>query len=264
MTFHFGETPDSRTGGNGSETRKYFAHGTTDAAYVRSYAKAVIPPLIVVDEGVLYRQEIGIDSWNGPYCNLTATFGKQQPDEQVGSIKWGFDGTGGTVNIKASRSTVASYPAGAVDHGGSIGVGKDGDVEGCEIVIPSMKFNVSFTHPRGFITLSRAFQLGGAIGKSNSGTFFGKPSGSFLLVGARGSDGTDADAEVSYEFAYSENLQNEVIGGITVAQKDGWDYAWISFGDDKDANDKPIRKPIAVHVERVYERINFPSILGFG
>lgn len=263
MSFRFGESPDSRTGGNGSETRKYFAYGTTDAAFVRTYAKAAIPPVIVVDEGILYRQDVTIDSWDGPYCQITATFGKQQSEEQVGSLKWGFDGTGGTVNIKASRSTT-SYPAGAPDHGGSIGVGKDGDVEGCEIIIPSMKFNVSYTHPKGFITLSRAFQLGDAIGKSNSNTFFTKPAGSFLFIGVRGSDGTDSDAEVSYEFAYSENLQSDVIGGITVAEKDGWDYAWIQFKDDIDANSKPIRKPVAVHVERVYERINYSSVVGFG
>lgn len=262
MSFQFGEKPDSRTGSSSEHNRKYFACGTTDGDYVLAYADAMIEQAIVTLNGTLYRQPITIDSWKGPYCELSVTFSKQQQSEnKVGSLKWNYDTTGGTVNIKAALEHMASYPAGAKEHGGAIGVNKD-EVEGCEVVIPAMKFTVTYTHPRGFISLDRAFQHGDYTGAVNSNTFFTRPAGSFLFLGATGSDGSDADAEVTYQFAYSKNLQNKIISGITVTEKDGWDYAWISFKPDTN-NGGAVRVPQAVHVERVYERTNFATLFGF-
>lgn len=263
MAIFCGEKPESRTGTEKppTELRKYFTTGTVDPDYARDYAKTQIPTAIVTSQGTLYRQGVDIESWEGPLCNLSAAFAKGE--NEVGSLKWSFDGTGGTVNIKASKSNQGRYPAGAKDHKGSIGVTKDGDVEGTEIIIPALKFTVTYSHPLGVITLAKAFQLGDTAGVVNSDTFFTKPAGSFLFLGASGSDGTDAEAEITYNFAYSKNLANDIISGITVTTKDGWDYGWVYFADKNEAG-KPVVAPVSVNVERVYDRTSFVSLFGFG
>lgn len=263
MSFIFEEKPDSRSGGeeSPSQTREYYSYGETDEVFVQNYARSVIPAVVVTGIGNLWRKDIAY-KWRGPLCDITATFGTLSDSPQTGSFTWNFDTTGATVTVKAGKSHVASYPPGVKQHGGAINVTKDG-VEGTEIIIPAMKFNVAFRHPQGVLNLSRAFALGDATGASNSDTFFTKGAGSFLFVGATGSDGSDAEAEVTYQFAYSKNLVNEVVGGIANVTKDGWDYAWLEFADAVNAGGA-VKNPIACHVDRVYDRIAFSTFFGFG
>ena len=61
----------------------------------------------------------------------------------------------------------------------------------------------------------------------------------------------------------SQNLANKVIGGITVAQKAGWNVAWVAYKPNN-AGAKPTIEPTAIYVERVYEQINMGLALGFG
>lgn len=249
----------SRSGDAERRTLRYFIEGESNVSVAEAYATANMPLVLATLTGNLWRQPPRFDWTASTYCVATADYTREK--NQSGSFSWSFDTTGGTVNIKASKSTVNRYPAGAADHGGAIGVNGE-DVEGTEVVIPAMKFNVSFRHPLGAINLAKAFQLGDATGTSNSDTFFTKPAGSFLFLGATGSDGSEQEATLDYQFAYSKNLQNQVIGGITGITKDGWDYAWIYFESEVD-DGKPIRKPKEVHVERVYDRISFGSTFGF-
>jgi hypothetical protein len=259
MSFQFDELPDSRSGDDDSQVRKYYANGSSDDVYVQAFARSTVPSVVVTATGNLYRQPLQYDWESSNHCVVTANYARLK--NETGSFSWNFDTTGGTVNIKASKSTIASYPGGAAQHDGAIGVNGE-EVEGTEIIIPALKFNVSFRHPTGAINIAKAFQLGDATGSSNNDTFFTKPAGSFLFLGATGGDGTESEATLDYQFAYSKNLQNAVIGGITVTEKDGWDYAWIEFKSDADAG-RPIRTPLAIHVERVYDRISYGSTFGF-
>src|SRR5262245_24913709 len=65
-----------------------------------------------------------------------------------------------------------------------------------------------------------------------------------------GEEGSDTETEVAYDFACSENLQNVVIGEITVAEKQGWDVYWIEFKQDASGS-RPLTQPEFIHVERV-------------
>ena len=266
MDFQFGEKPNSRSGTSKppTETRRYFAVGSSDREYVRAYAASVIPAQIVTTEGTLYRQDIADDWTSSNYCELTVPYAKNE--NETGSMKISFDTTGGTVNIKASLSTIGAFGGGAAvgDFGGAIGVnGPDQDVEGTEIVIPAGKLTISYSHPAGVITMAQIKTLMRNTGVVNSDTFMTFAAGEVLFLGATGSDGTDADAEVSYSFACSENLINQVIGGINVVAKDGWDYAWIKFAEAVAAG-KPVKEPQSIYVERVYRRTNLGLLLGFG
>ena len=45
---------------------------------------------------------------------------------------------------------------------------------------------------------------------------------------------------------------------INVDSKDGWDYLWVKYEDEVSEEKKNlVKKPVAVYVEKVYERKNF-------
>lgn len=183
--------------------------------------------------------------------------------QQAGSMTLSFDTQGGTVHIKNSRSTVASYPAGAApDFKQAIGV-HDDEVDGCDIIIPALKLSVSYKHPLGAISLARIKLLALATGTVNSDTFLTFPPGSVLFLGASGSEGTTSETEVTYHFACSEEANGLTIGTVTGITKQGHDYLWVSFTDDVDGG-RAIKRPQFVYVERVYKRASLSGILGFG
>lgn len=266
MSFTFEEMHDSRSGDDNSQTRRYVAYGSSDDVLIQNYARSQVPSVIVTGVGNLWRQPLQYE-WNGPHCIVTAPFAKPSSNSPpTGSFTWNFDTTGGTVTIKAAKSHVATFPDPGGDGNpfkGAIGATKDG-VEGTDVIIPALKFNVTFRHPQGIINLNRVFALADATGTSNSDTFFTKTAGSFLFLGATGGDGSESEAEVTYQFAYSKNLQNAVIGGINNINKDGWDYAWLQFKDEVFNAAIPVKQPLYVHVERVYDRLAFGTLFGFG
>lgn len=265
MAIRIGELPDSRSGNGTSEERKYWVMGTSDRATIEATVLSYAPAVVVTYISTLFRDNrgIGVRFSSNNYCVVTVPYSETDTSGQEGgSFAWSFDSTGGTVNIKCALSHVASYPAGAPNHQGAIGW--DGtEVQGADIVIPAGKFSVQFTHPRGVLNMQKAKAIMRNTGKVNSDTFLTYAAGEVLFLGGRGSDGSNAPAEVNYDFAVSENLQNQVIGGITVAEKQGWDVAWIQFKEDLDST-KPIRPPQWIHVDRVYRRMGMSSFFGFG
>lgn len=267
MTFRFEEKPTSRSGAITARTqdRMWYASGSVDENFVISYALAATPAVISTPQGTLYRQDVKYD-WSAPdYCNVTVPYGPNS--RATGSVKITFDTTGGTFNLKASYQTMGSYKqpadAGAIpSQGGAIGVHGD-EVDGVDVTIPALKISATFRHPAGVITLAQIKALARATGMVGSAPFLTFQPGEVLFLGCTGSDGTDAEAEITYQFAMSENLQNQLIGGITVVEKQGWDVSWIQFADNVDAG-KPIKPPKYIRVERVYRRTNLGLLLGFG
>lgn len=261
MAFYFHERPNSRKSTTFPPTleRQYVAGDETDAAVIRAFALNAIPYNIATTQGILYRQDLVIEP-NGPSIwYITAPYATNQ--RATGQRRLTFDTSGGTINVKASKSTVASYPTGtATDHKQLIGVHGD-QVDGVETVIPALKISLAFRHPAAYITIAQIKNLARHTGKVNSDTFLTFAPGEVLFLGASGSEGTDAETEVTYQFACQENLQNLIIGGITVAAKDGWDVAWIQYKDAVDSN-KPAVQPEYIYVERVYDRIPLASSLG--
>jgi len=256
------ERPVSRGQSNSTtEQRSYWIAEVSDANAVRAMVLAASPGAIITLTQTLYRQtkEISIEAEAANHWIATVPYG---PSE-VGSVKWGFDTQGGTVNIKAALEHMASYPDGAASHGGAIGVHGD-KADGVDIIIPALTLNVSYSWPKGIITLGQVKALARNTGKVNTDHFLTFEPGEVLFLGATGSDGTDAPADIAYQFACSENLQNKIIGGINVVEKKGWHVAWVEFKDGDVASGKPIKPPKAIHVERVYETINLQALVGFG
>jgi hypothetical protein len=261
MVFRFKERPTSRRSAKNQFELQYVAAGATDEYYVRGYALAATPAIVNTPEGTLYRQDLSIDWQASDIAYVSVPYAERKKEN--GTFRLSFDTTGGTLTIKCAKEHIATFPStGAPNHGGAINVHGD-EVDGTDIVVPALKITAHFTHPAGIITLPQIKHLARTTGKSNSDNFLTFAPGEVLFLGCSGSEGTDAPTEVAYQFAMSENLQNHVIGGISVLAKAGWDVAWIQFKDDV-SNNKPVKPPEWIHVERVYDRVPLALALGFG
>lgn len=262
MTFRFHERPVSRstTHAQPSYTANYMASGTNDAAFVKSFALAATPAVVSTVQGTLYRQDLQIESQGHELFYITVPYGPRK--NETGQFRLTFDTTGGTVHITASKETVGKFPSDAANHKQLIGVHGD-NVDGTDIVIPALRISVVFRHPLGMITIPQIKNLAGYTGCVNSDTFLTFAPGEVLFLGASGSEGSDAETEVTYQFACSQNVSGLSIGDVASVVKKGHEVAWIAYKDDTD-DGKPVKRPQAVYVERVYDTIAMSTSLGFG
>lgn len=266
-TFRFTESRDSRrtTKNPPTYTAAYTAAGTNDGAYVKAYAMAATAAIASTIDGLLYRQDITVDPIGFELWKVTIPYGKTE--QATGSYTLAFDTTGGTIHISASKETIGKYPSStAPDYKQLIGVNAD-QVEGADIVIPALKISAHFKHPAAIITISRIKYLSSVTGMVNSATFLTFAAGEVLFLGATGSEGTDTETEVSYQFAMSANATGLTIGDVASVVKKGHELAWIKYKDNTSTADgvvQPVKQPEFVYVERVYDTIDLALALGFG
>lgn len=248
-----------------SETHRLTLIGTDDRHVVNAYVMSGTPALVTTTYGVLYRQDIELTRTAYNHWSVEIPYASGQAD--VGDWSWDFDTTGGTVHITQAKEEVGRYPSTtAPNQLGAIAV--DGDeVKGTEIVVPAMKLNVRFRHPLGFLTLPRAKYLSNITGTVNSDVFLTFAPGEVLFLGSRGSDGSAAEAEVTYQFAMAANATGLTIGSIAGVAKKAWEVAWIRYHDTVTTvggADNPTRVAKYVYVDRVYDTIPMATALGFG
>ncbi len=239
------------------------ASGTLEA---RAVAHANIPAFFDTDFGRLYLQDLRTRkvAYDEFECE-----GQYAPREfTTGSWTWDFDTTGGTVHITNSKETVRSFAATGVsestipDHENAIDVQGE-EVRGVDVTIPAMRMNVNFKHDKGVVTLDWARLIHDITGMVNSAPMLGFEPGEVLFLGGRGADGSEAEATVSYNFAMSANLSNYSIGSIAGITKEGWNVAWVAYKDNVD-QDRLVKQPEFLYVERVYDTIDLAAVLGFG
>lgn len=261
------EIPDGidSTGLEPTQIRRYKIVGVANVNTANAFAIASTPSIIGTIYGILYRQDIRIRKSAFNHWMLEVPYGPRKAI--TGDFTWDFDTTGGTVHITQAKAEVGRFPtASAPDQKGAIAV--DGDeVKGTEIVVPAAKLNVNFRHPLGVITIPQFKFLYGITGTVNSDVFMTFAPGEVLFLGARGADGTDAEATVSYQFAVSKNESGFAIGDITGISKKAWEVAWIRYKDaivTTGGEDVPTREPKFVYVDRVYNEIPFAASFGFG
>lgn len=247
------------------QTNVFTAAGSGDGEYVRAYAMAATPAILSTLMGMIYRQDIAVDPIGFELWKVTVPYAERK--SETGSYSISFDTTGGTVHVSASKETVNKYPAAtAPDYKQLIAVNAD-QVDGADVVIPALRMTVNFRHPAAIITLSRVKYLAQITGMVNSATFLTFAAGEVLFLGAAGSEGTDAETEVTYQFAMSSNATGLTIGDVANIVKKGHDLAWIKYKDATDTPDStalPVKQPEFVYVERVYDTVNLALALGFG
>lgn len=262
LIFTFDETPDSRQASAEDYLLIYKAVNENDDAIVYNYAINATPSVVYRPTGAMYRQDIRVtpDGWNQYIVEVSYSLLSATPFN-VGTFAFSFDTTGATINIKAAKEHIASFPD-AGPHGGAIGVKDDGEVEGADIIVPALKLTYTYKHPQGVVTEAYARLLASVTGMTNSVAFHGFEAGELLFAGANGSDGTNAEAELGYQFIGSANASGLTIGDISSIVKGGHNYAWVEF-QDAVVSGKAARKPKRVNIERVYDSFNFATTFGW-
>jgi hypothetical protein len=239
---------------------EWVCEGIFDSGVVKASAVNLTPPSVAVEEGILHRTNIQVTEQGFMHYFVTVTYTEKK--HEVGAYRFSGSTTGGTLHLNYSRETVATYPEGVRTHNQAIDVGKDLQPRGTDIVIPTLKLSYNFKHPQGEVNEEFARNLARITGTCNEDTWHGFEPGEVLLLGGDFSDGTDAEADVTYHVACEENLQDLVIAQIEGIAKDGHDFLWVWWQDNvEDA--QPGVKPRAVYVERLYRRISFGAALGF-
>lgn len=263
----FTEKPNSRQTSTTPPriTYRYTCSDTIDEEWVRALTLSATPLVTAAAGAILYRQDVQIEPQGWKLWDVTVPYGPRDESPQVGQYTLSFDTTGGTIHITSSKETVAHYPFpdGIVaDYKQLIGV-NDGQVEGADVVIPALKVSVNYRHPIGLISLAQIKNFARYTGCVNSDSFLTFSPGEVLFLGATGSEGTNSETDVTYQFAMSQNVSGLTIGDIAGIVKKGHDLAWIKYKkavDDK----RPVRQPDIVYIERVYNRAALGMALGFG
>ncbi len=264
MNFKFAEVPtsDSSTSNPPTVTLEYLATGSDDGAFVKAYAISATAVSVLTPQGTLWRQDLQISHEACSIWHITVPYAREK--KETGSYRFTFDTTGSTVHITNAKETVGVYPATAPDFKGLIGVHGD-QVDGVDIVIPALKLSYIFNHPLAVMSEARAAYLSDITGLVNSVTWHGFAPGEILFLGASGSDGTDAAAEVTYHVLRSKNAAGLSFGDVAGVVKKGHEYAWIGWKDEIDAGPpkRAVKNPEFVYVNRVYDTIDLNTALGF-
>lgn len=273
MPYQFGERPGKRQSDTKAltESREYFITGVDDPIQIRTIARTEMPDQIATEQGILYRQGFTVSEQGVNLYYITASYGKDKLEpSQVGgpgNFSISYDTTGGTVNIKTGYEETASKAEGDADTPpdtkSTIGSDAEGEPAGVDIVIPALKLTVNFKHPAGVIGTARAANIARQTGKMNSTPFLGFDPGEVLFLGMSGSEGTDTETNISYQFACSENIVGEIIGGIEVPFKAGWDVMTVKYHDVV-SNGQKAKQAKYIYITRVYRQFDMAGFFGFG
>jgi hypothetical protein len=250
-----------------SATLRYNIFGTNDAVAADT---ALMSYAAVSLLGNLKRDTISISKIAHNAYEGVVEYRKEDQEEEnesnPDSYVYSFDTTGGTQHITQSYQTRGSYAAQgytAPNHNGAIGV-QDGDVAGCDIIVPQLNFSMSQSR-RGVISRLFIKQIASITGKINAAPFIGFDTGELLFEGASGNQnftGDDATFDLTYKFKAMPTVNGLTIGNINVSNKRGWDYLWVQYIEKEDTNSKAINKlPFAAYVESVYEEADFSILL---
>ena len=245
----------------------YFVFGVDDEQTALERVRATAPAK--QDDLVLQKVELA-ERINLDTFKVRAVYGEDPEKEREGEdeddTNFTFDSSGGTMHMDVSLETKGKFPADAPDFKKAINVDNEGSVNGCEIVMPTFQFSETRTVKASKVNASYKRKIAELTGTVNAAAFKGFEPGEVLFLGATGSKKGKKRKhpwEITFKFAVSPNKENLKVGDITVDSKDGWDYLWVKYEDEvSDERKNLVKKPVAVYVEKVYERKNFALLKG--
>lgn len=214
----------------------------------------------------LVRSDIQITEikWPGEW-EATVNY-QRRPDAETGSIEFSFDIGVESQHIVQSKSTINTYTAPGAPYknfGGGINV-TDNEAQGIDIRVPTSVFQLSYYPTVAVVTPTYQKAVRDLCGKVNNTTFREHAAGEVMFVGCSGRSRDITDWELTFKFEVRPNRTNISIGEMTGISCDGWDVLWCYFGYRKDTNTMEIIKyPTQCNIERVYDRANFATVLGF-
>jgi hypothetical protein len=170
--------------------------------------------------------------------------------------------TGRTQRITQSKQTIKVWgPANPPDHKGAIDV-QNGEVRGVDIILPSTRLTYEITWPAGVVSEAYILFVSQQVGKTNASVWHGMQPGEGLFSGHTVEQGSAQKRVMRFDVEYSPTLPPTAIAGIAGVTKRGWDAAWESRIDNVN-NGGPVKPANWIYVERVYDEIDFASVMGF-
>ena len=208
-------------------TTTWSVEGTNDELEARNTLLAFAPPFYYdsIANRDLSRlshsvEQVGFQMWECE-CNYSVN--------KAPSVTYSFDTSGATAHITQSRGTRGyscdgSTPA---DNNGAIGVTKEA-VEGCDVPIPSLKFNETHQIDARLITPSWINTVAMLTGSTNQGAWRIWADGQVLFHGATGQSQDDGFVPVTFSFEVGLNATGLNVAGASVEKK-AWEYLWCYY-----------------------------------
>jgi len=245
---------------DGTVERKYIVGSTSDNdAYSELLAHADCPDTISTPFGVLVRKRLSLTHIGGGNYEAECTWsGLGIENDEPTFVELSFSTQGKTEHITQSLNTTR-YAGTADDHGGQIGVTKDG-VEGVDVTVTGLTWTETHIFPNADCDNAYLLLLKSITGKVNDDDFRGHSAGEVLFLGASGSRKNALQWQIEFAFVAIPNASSLTVGSITGIEKKGHEYMWITW--DKEEIDGEFVKsvPRAVYVEQVYPTADFSSL----
>jgi len=178
-----------------------------------------------------------------------------------------FNIVGGTVHLTNSESgdytTYIISGNDEIDFKGAIGVDPKGKtIRGVDAFAPVLDYSYTTQFTNSVVDNAYIDDIFSLTGKTNLATFYGRPAGSVLFKGARGSKKGRNNWEISFEFSYSENRTGIVIGEIDPFDKLGWEYMDVFYSAGSESitiggASIPLLRPLQVTLHTIYHAEDF-------
>ncbi len=269
--------------GKSTLTAIYFCDCGPSIAEVIDYAWDTLPHTVSAPLGLVAHlmdidatQDGPVDKWTVTAVWEVPEFRADDGETPPDSVPWSFDTTGGSAHINASRSITGHYVASGVtevDPGGAIGDDGQGNVNGCDVVVPACRFEVVNTYTLEAFNPSSLMSAYRLTGKANSsaltitvgvGKSFTFSTGEALFAGVRANyDPKSGNVQIYCTFLGSANQSSITVGGVSGIDKPGHDFMEVRHVSKKDeTTGKIVRTVSDVIVHRVYEFANLNGICG--
>ncbi len=136
-----------------------------------------------------------------------------------------------------------------------------------DILVPRLQFTIPRYYPIQIVSADWIKALAFLTGTVCLHRFMSFDIGEIMLLGVEGAPNFDKQRmELTLHFDTSPNVTGIDIaaadGTIEIDEKRGFDYLWLAYNKDSDADRLGIT-PVQANVERVYRYEDW-SILGFG
>jgi hypothetical protein len=187
---------------------------------------------------------------------------------QAGSFQISFDISGQTTKVTQSKQTVSKYTKKGYpqhDFQGAINVNEDYSIDGVEIIVPYMSFEVDYSVNPNMIDNAYIATLRDTLGCTNDAPYKGFDTGELLLSKVSGTRRDAENWDLKFGFGVSKNANNLSIGTLPTITKAGWDYLWVWYvkTDMKDSTGAvvgTVKTPANAFVERVYDKASYAAL----
>ena len=221
--------------------------------------------------GTLYWNSIQLhESFYAQMYEISVTYSPFK--KQTGTYQVRIEHAAGTAKATAGEwiagYPAANFPAGEADS--NAGVIFDGqEVVGVDVPFNQTRIVIAYRHPQMFLNHTYLRAVGNLVGHPNNDIFLGYDPGEIAYAGGNVTE-SEAEASAEYSFEVSRNETDLVVGGITIAEKEGFQIVSPVYQsevvDDAGGTKKGVRtiKEIEIIRPRGRELKDYVSVFGWG